>query len=358
MKKAWVFFKLRLVQMKYDKTGIFFSYIFPIVLLLGIGYPLEMSSNQEIEVSYLAGEVDPSAKQIMDAASKHDLIEFVAFPGTRAEAEKKLTDNEIQHLLKVSPASSNASEAFEITSNSLGENRVAALALTTIIMDSADIDGAARLPEPRFRTVDVSKRSSYIAVLLPGVIAMTLLVIGLSGFGGVLIEEEALGLYRNLKTIDASPVPFFAGLFMSRMLVAYSVAIGMFLVSVLVLDVPSQINYPLLLVVVTLGCSCFLALGLVIFLFSKTVMAFNGIVSVIQLPLVLLGGVFFSITMFPDWLRVIAQYSPLAPFTSALRDLMFGGVGFHNASVLLPALITMSVWLVVTLLFSKWRFRW
>ncbi len=357
MKKAWVFFKLRIMQMKYDKTGLFFSYVFPILLLLGIGYPLEMTSDQEIEVSYLPAELDSATKHAIDIVSKHDLIEFVAFPGTRAEAEKSLKDNEIQHLLTVPPAPSAAGGGFEVTSNSLEENRVAALALTGI-MSSADIADDARLAGLRLRTVEVSNRSSYIAVLLPGVIAMTLLVIGLSGFGGVLIEEEALGLYRNLKTIDASPLPFFAGLFMSRMLVAYSVAIGMFLISVLVLDVPSQINYPLLLLVVTLGCSCFLALGLVIFLFSKTVMAFNGIVSVIQLPLVLLGGVFFSITMFPGWLRVIAEYSPMAPFTSALRDLMFGGVGFHNASVLLPALITMSVWLAVSLLFSRWRFRW
>ena len=357
MKKAWVFFKLRVMQMKYDKTGLFFSYVFPILLLLGIGYPLEMTSDQEIEVSYLPGEVVPATKRVLDAVSKHDLIEFVAFSGTRAEAEKNLKDNEIQHLLRISPASSPLDGGFEITSNSLEENRVAALALTGI-MAGTDIAEGTRIPQLRLRTVEVSKRSSYIAVLLPGVIAMTLLVIGLSGFGGVLIEEEALGLYRNLKTIDASPLPFFAGLFMSRMLVAYSVAIGMFLISVLVLDVPSQINYPLLLLVVTLGCSCFLALGLVIFLFSKTVMAFNGIVGVIQLPLVLLGGVFFSITMFPGWLRIIAEYSPMAPFTSALRDLMFGGVGFHNASVLLPALITMSVWLAVSLLFSRWRFRW
>lgn len=357
MKKAWVFFKLRLMQMKYDKTGLFFSYVFPVLLLLGIGYPLEMTSNQEIEVSYLPGEVDPATKRYLDAASKHELIEFIAFSGTRAEAEKNLKDNEIQHLVGIPQASSPAGGGLEITSNSLEENRIAALALTGII-NSMDLAAGARATELQLRTVDVSKRSSYIAVLLPGVIAMTLLVIGLSGFGGVLIEEEALGLYRNLKTIDASPIPFFAGLFMSRMLVTYSVAIGMFLIGVLMLDVPSQINYPLLLLVVTLGSSCFLALGLVIFLFSKTVMAFNGIVNVIQLPLVLLGGVFFSITIFPDWLRIIAAYSPLAPFTSALRDLMFGGVGFHNASVLFPALITMSVWLVATLLFSKWRFRW
>jgi ABC-2 type transport system permease protein len=102
----------------------------------------------------------------------------------------------------------------------------------------------------------------------------------------------------------------------------------------------------------------FLAMGLLVFLFSKTVMAFNGVVNVIQIPLVLLGGVFFSTAMFPQWLRPIADYSPLAPFTSALRDLMFGDVGFRNMSELYPSMIAMCAWLAIFLLLSKWKFRW
>jgi ABC-type multidrug transport system permease subunit len=208
------------------------------------------------------------------------------------------------------------------------------------------------------RTVPVSERSSYVAVLLPGVIALTLLVIGLSGFGSVLIEEESQGLYKNLKTIDASPVSFLSGLFLSRLLVAYTVAMCMFGVSVLVLDTPFDVNWLLLMIAMTLGSMVFLTLGLLVFLFCKTVMAFNGVVSVIQLPLIMLGGVFFSINLFPEWFRPLATYSPLAPFTSALRDLMFGGVGFANVSEIYPEFATMTVWLVLLLFVSKWKFRW
>ncbi|MEJ2418736.1 MAG: hypothetical protein P8Y45_17750 [Exilibacterium sp.] len=40
--------------------------------------------------------------------------------------------------------------------------------------------------------------------------------IGLKGFGDVLIKEKHEGLFKNIKTIDASPVPFLSGLFLSR----------------------------------------------------------------------------------------------------------------------------------------------
>jgi len=357
MKKTWVFFKLRMRQLKYDKIGLFFSYVFPVLLLLGIGYPVQMASNQEIEVAYVSQEIDPGTRALIADLSKDELVEFVPFKGNRTDAERALKDNDIQHLLD--PSSQTAPEPgkrLALLTNSLEENRIAALALTGILRGSGGAE--AMVDQVALRTVPVSERSSYVAVLLPGVIALTLLVIGLSGFGSVLIEEESQGLYKNLKTIDASPVSFLSGLFLSRLLVAYTVAMCMFGVSVLVLDTPFDVNWLLLMIAMTLGSMVFLTLGLLVFLFCKTVMAFNGVVSVIQLPLIMLGGVFFSINLFPEWFRPLATYSPSAPFTSALRDLMFGGVGFANVSEIYPEFATMTVWLVLLLLVSKWKFRW
>ena len=62
--------------------------------------------------------------------------------------------------------------------------------------------------------------------------------------------------------------------------------------------------------------------------------------------------------MFPAWLRPLAEYSPVGAFTSALRDLMFGGVGFARLPELYPEFATMAIWLAALLLVSKWRFRW
>lgn len=353
MRKTWVFFKLRMKQLRYDKVALFFCYVFPVILLLGIGYPLEMAGEHKIKVSYLASSLGTDGERVLAGLRRDELVHVAAFPGSVGKAESALVNNEIQHLL--APVPGGGSGAYEVRSNSLEENRVAAIALAGILRG---LDGGGTVSDVRLRSVEVSRRSSYLAVLLPGVIAMTLLIIGLSGFGSVLMEEESQGLYRNLKTIDVSPVPFFSGLFLSRMLVAYTVAASMFAISVWALGVPSSINYPLLMLVVTLGAATYLGIGLLVFLCSRTVMAFNGIVSVIQIPLILLGGVFFSIALFPSWLQPVARFSPLAPFTSALRDLMFGGVGFHNIAQLYPALGTLAVWAVLTLLVARWRFRW
>lgn len=354
MKTVWVFFKLRMRQLRYDKVALVFSYIFPVVLLLGIGYPLEMAGNHRIKVSYLESDIAPAGQRVVDALAERDLVHTAPFLGERKEAEAALRNNEIQHLMKVEAAGGEAARVT-VQTNSLEENRIAAIALASIVREGAAGPAA---PKVEVKTVDVSRRSSYLATLLPGLIGMTMLLIGLSGFGSVLIGEESQGLFKNLKTIDVSPAPFFAGLFLSRMVVAYSVVAGMLGVAVLGLGVSPDINYVLLAVAVTLGAATYLGIGLIVFLFSRSVMAFSGIVSFIQVPMLLLGGAFFSIKMFPKWLQPIAEHSPLAPFTSILREVMFGGVGFHNMSQLYPALITMAVWMVTILLLARWRFRW
>jgi ABC-type multidrug transport system permease subunit len=344
-----------MLQLRYDKAALFFSYVFPVVLLLGIGYPLEMAGDHKIKVSYLEAEIAPAGQSVVDALAKQELVHVAAFVGERAEAEAALRNNEIQHLLNAAVPAVGGPASVTVESNSLEENRIGAIALASIVRDGVSDPAAVQVS---LRNVEVSRRSSYLATLLPGVIAMTLLIIGLSGFGSILIGEESLGLFKQLKTVDVSPTPFFAGLFLSRLLVAYSVVAGMLAVCVFGLGVSADINYPLLLLVVTLGTATYLGIGLIVFLFSRTVMAFSGIVGVIQIPMMLLGGLFFSIKMFPEWLQPIAEHSPLAPFTTALRELMFGGVGFHNLSVLYPALITLSIWMVVILLLARWRFRW
>lgn len=354
MKKTWTFFKLRMKQLKSDKTGLFFAYVFPVLLLLGIGYPLQMMGNNKIKLAYVQVDESAETRAMVTGLSKQPMIALTKFDGSLEAADRAVARNEIAHFAVIRGATAEQGVRVDLHSNSLAENEVGALALTGLLQDAR---GGEKIALSRHR-IAVSAQASYLAVLLPGIIGMTLLIIGLGGFGAVLIEEEHQGLFKNLKTIDISPMSFISGLFFSRMLVAYTVAAALVAISVLVFGISSDINIPLLLLVVTLGSATFLGLGLMISSFSKSVIAFNGIVNFVQLPLVILGGVFFSIAGFPLWLRRIAELLPLTEFNSAVRDLIFGSVGFNNVSELYPELAVLGVWAVVTLLLAGWKFRW
>lgn len=357
MKKTWVFFKLRMRQLKSDKTGLFFAYVFPVLLLLGIGYPLEMMSDTRIRLAYVDHARDARSEALLAHLKANKMVRLISLhdsvPGGGTAVREALTANEIGHVLEID-AGTDSAGWLKLSSNSLAENAVGALALQGLLRDYP----GERIVKVGVETVPVGARASYLAVLLPGIIGMTLLIIGLGGFGAVLIEEEHQGLYRNLKTIDVSPASFLSGLFLSRMVVAYSVAIALLGISALVFDLPVATNIPLLLMVITLGSITFLGLGLMISSFSPSVTAFNGIVNFVQLPLVIFGGVFFSINAFPLWLRNFAEMLPLTQFNSALRDLIFGSVGFHNISELYPELTVLALWSLALLLLARLKFKW
>lgn len=360
MKKSWVFFKLRLLQLKSDKTSLFFSYVLPVLLLLGIGFPLQVRDGAVLDVAYSDAVGSAQSKALVESLRKRDYVKLTEYPGDLASAQAALRENELKHYLRIEAAPAAAAAAggpvaYRVFSNSLPENQVETAALRGLIDQHLDGRTAAALQPNEVKT---GKYTSYLVTLLPGLIGMTLLIIGLNGFGAVLIEEEHHGLYKNIKTIDVSPVPFLAGLFASRMLVAYSVAAALFAIGVFVFDIPYRIDYLLLFLVITLGCISFHGLGLAISAISPSVTAFHGIVNFVQIPLIVLGGVFFSTTAFPGWLQAISMALPLTQMNSAVQALLFDGVTLGNVGVLMPQIAVLGAWSALSLVLARFKFRW
>jgi len=360
MKKTWVFFKLRMLQLKSDKAALFFCYVLPVILLLGVGYPLQMHDNAKIVVWYSGTAGDSSMAAALNYLDKQSLIHMESYVNTKMEPKTALENNEIKHYLEFRNAQSQPDAdskqlGMQLYANSLQENRVENAAVQGIIDDYIRGSDTGTLKQ---QEIAASRGTSYMMILLPGVIGMTLLIIGLNGFGAVLIEEEHHGLFKNIKTIDASPIPFLAGLFISRLLIAYTVVFALYVLGVCVFGIPLKIDYALMFLIVTLGCVSFLGLGLALSTISPSVAAFNGIVNFVQMPFIILGGVFFSVSTFPDWLQMVAKFMPLTQLNSAMRELLFNSVGFGNMSKLLPEIVVLLGWSVFTLIIVRRKFKW
>jgi len=356
VKRTWVFLKLRLLQLVYDKTSLFFGYVLPVLLLLGIGYPQQMKGKPSIEVAYSDRVQTEASAAFVRSLQSHTLVQLKPYAKPEVLPARALEANEVKHYLELN-AAKDGSGGFvaSLFANSLPENQVENTALRAIL------DGSlAAFHGPTLQAVELPTNhyTSYIVTLLPGVIGLTLLIIGLNGFGAVLIEEKHHGLHKNIKSIDASPLPFLAGLFISRLLVAYSVAVGLFLISILVFNVPTHISFPALLLVVTLGCVAFLGLGLLLATVSPSVNAFNGIVNFVEMPLIILGGVFFSVSTFPGWMQTFARLMPLTQLNIAIRELLFNAVGFNDLSKIAPEIAGLSAWSILTLVLARLRFKW
>lgn len=351
MNKTLIFFKLRMQQLKSDKTALFFCYLLPVLLLLGIGYPLHKAGAPKITVYYTDHQTSSESSALLDYLRASDMVELKLAADLEGLPQDLLRKDSIKHFLEI-----NTDEAgtvhYHLYGNEMATNRIENAALRD------EIEGYFSRDKPqalKISQLSSDQYRSYVVTLLPGLIGMTFLIIGLNGFGGVIIEEEKRGLFKNLKTIDASPIPFLAGLFLSRLLIAYTVAIAMYLVGVLVFGVKPDINYFLLSLVVLVAAAAFLGLGLLIAVLSPSVNAFNGIVNFVQLPFIVLGGVFFSINTFPEWVQGMAQAIPMIHVNSALQQVLFENpaitsLGWEFAVVF--------AWAAATLAIGWYRFRW
>ena len=349
--KTWVFFKLRMLQLKYDKTALFFSYIFPVLLLIGIGYANRDGETLVVHFSDFVATEESST--FIDNLKKEPLLKLEPIAERMSVVDDLLKENEIRHYLVVLGGDADRMH-FEIRHNTMEENAIENSAVDAYLQRALTGNEFNNLVVKRIKS---DKQTSYLQILLPGLIGMTLLLIGLNGFGNVLIEEQHRGLFKNIKTISASPIPFLAGLFLSRLVVCYSVAIVLFLIGVMVFNMSAQVNYLLVLLVVTLGTIAFLGLGLMLSTISPSVSAFTGIVNFVQLPFVVLGGVFFSITAFPDWLQLISNAIPLTSMNMAMQKIIFDSSAIGLAQIS-NELMVLTAWCLATLAISYRRFKW
>jgi ABC-2 type transport system permease protein len=356
VKKTWIFLKLRMLQLMSDRTALFFCYVLPVLLLLAIGYPMQMAGKPAITLAYadLAGSEASAA--LLQRLQGHALVRLQPHAQAEVPALQALANNQLRHYLELrADASTRGGVVARLYASSLAGQQVENTAIRAIV-DAALAE--LHVPAAQWQEVQAERYTSYLVTLLPGVIGMTLLIIGLNGFGAVLIEEQQHGLYKNIKSIDASPLPFLAGLFVSRLLVAYSVAAALWLIGVLCFGMPAGVDYALLLLVVTLGSVAFLGLGLALATVSPSAAAFNGMVSMVQMPLIVLGGVFFSVSAFPGWLQTLTQLMPLTQLNAAMRQLLFESVGFHNVRQISGEIGVLAAWCAFTLVFARLRFKW
>jgi ABC-2 type transport system permease protein len=108
-------------------------------------------------------------------------------------------------------------------------------------------------------------------------------------------------------------------------------------------------------IVCILGILIFLGVGFSIAGWARDETQAAPIANLIQLPLLLLSGIFFPRTNFPAWLKAITDFSPLTYMSDALRKIANDGQSLLDLPV---QMLGMLVWLVIIYSIAVKLFRW
>jgi ABC-type multidrug transport system permease subunit len=181
------------------------------------------------------------------------------------------------------------------------------------------------------------KGTRYIDFLVPGLIAMGVMMACLWGVSYDIIEKRSKKLLRRMVATPMRKSSFLISLITVRTAMNFVEAGLLFLFSWLVFGITVQGSPAALLMIFIAGNIAFS--GLSVFISSHTAKTEigNGLINLVNMPMMLLSGIFFSYHNFPAWSIPVIQAFPLTMLADGVRSIFIEGAGFGE--VLLPSAV-------------------
>ncbi len=212
------------------------------------------------------------------------------------------------------------------------------------------------LPRHALREQTVNSRNlSYIDFLLPGILAMSIMQGGVFGVAFSFVILKKRGILRRLLATPMPTSDFIIAQVLSRLLILLLQVLVMVGAGVLFFKLHFIGNIFNMLVVGVLGGVIFLSIGFALSGVSKSEDQVAPLANIITLPMMMLSGVFFSRANLPGFAHVITDFFPLTYLADGLRAIAIEGATLLD---LVPQLIGLTVWAVITLFIAVKAFRW
>ena len=195
----------------------------------------------------------------------------------------------------------------------------------------------------------------YIDFLMPGIVAMSIMQMGLFSVAFAFVQLKRQGILRRLLATPMRPASFIFAYVVTRLTVSIlqtGVLVG---VAVLFFDVQIAGNVFAIFLLALIGGAVFIGLGFAVSGWARSEETAAPIANVIALPMIFLSGVFFPREAMPDILETVTEYLPLTYLADSLRSVSVDGAALSSQWVGLAGL---AVWLVVTYVAAVKLFRW
>lgn len=342
-----------------DKTALFFTFAFPILFMLIFG--LVFSSDED--VSYKIGVVHSSDSPMTDALTQSlkAIPIFEVSEGILDDKLRELEDGDLRAVVAIPgdiDATIGAGNVANITVYYDPSQTTSSQIILSVLRQSIDGINRQLTQEPLLIGLTEQSISSQnlrgIDFLVPGILAMSIMFLGL--FGGLPLVD-----WREkhvLKRLGATPVrrsTVIISQVFYRLILAVIQAIIIIIVASLVFNVQVVGSWLLLFGLVLLGTLTLVALGYALVARARTTEGAMPIIQVVQFPMMFLSGIFFPVEFIPDFMRPVVEAMPVTYLGDALRQVMVDGTPLHSLGIDVAVL---AGWLVACMALSIRFFRW
>ncbi len=357
MRRIW---KLTVASLKMyfrQREAWIWSFLFPVFLVVLFSF-VRFNGLGSISV----GLVDDARGTFHDSSWVEGLhaVSTLALTWGSKDAEIKAIENGDRDIVLVVPprfmADSTAMGLTVLVNEERAQQAQVGILIVQRVLDEAAFKRVSLKDRPRIETRAVkSKNLTYIDYLLPGVIAMSIMQLGVFGVAFGFVSLKKRGILRRLSVTPIHPADFIVGQVAMRVAVTMMQIGVMVFVGLAFLHLHFIGNIASMFCVGVLGAVVFLGIGFSIAGISKSEDQVAPLANLVTFPMMFLSGVFFSRTTLPPVIRHVVDFFPLSFLADGLRAIAIEGVSLAHV---MPQIVGLSVWGVITCGLAIKLFRW
>ncbi|MEO7000611.1 MAG: ABC transporter permease [Ktedonobacterales bacterium] len=345
-----------------DRAAMFWTLAFPIFFIVLFGLIFSGNSSP----SYNVGLVNEDGGQVGNSLAdvfQHDVKPFSIKTGTYDNEMSNLKDGQLDLVIVIPAglsqlvASGHTAQVkmyYDPTKNPTNAQIEQNIVEQVLTGYNQQISGTKPLLSLATNSI-TSHTLGEVDFLMPGILAMSLMQLGLFATATPLVSLRQEGVLRRL---GATPLPrwqLLAGQLLMRLTLGLAQAALIIGLSVVAFHVQIQGNMLALVGLVVLGALTFVAMGYLIAAFSKSVETAGGISSAVNFPMMFLSGVFFPLALLPAFLAPIVRAMPLTYLADAFRQVSVGSV--PDFPIWLDVAVLLA-WAIVCAVLASRFFKW
>ena len=200
------------------------------------------------------------------------------------------------------------------------------------------------------------KGTRYIDFLIPGLIAMGVMMSCMWGISYGLIEKRSKKLLRRLVATPMKKSHFLIALMTVRIIMNFFESMILVIFALVAFKMSVQGSISALILVFLAGNVAFAGIAVFVSSHTSNTEVGNGLINFVVFPMMVLSGIFFSYHNFPDWSIPVIQKLPLTTLADGLRSIFNEGAGYNDVTgPIIILMATGALFFSIGLKIFKWH---
>ena len=335
----------RMLELKREPEVVFWVFVFPLLLALGLGIAFRNKPGDAISVAIVAGTGSQDAQAMLARSPQHERFKPQVVSADDARQGFRLGKFD----LVIEPG---ANGGFQYRYDPA---RPESMQAKTEVNDA--LQAAAGRKDLLVTTAVTSSEpgSRYIDFLIPGLLGMNLMNSGMWGIGFALVDMRQRKLLKRFVGTPMRRGDFLLALASSR-LILMVIEVGLLLAfGALFFHMRVLGSIAAIALLAGIGSLTFGGVGLLTASRAQKIESVSGLINLVMMPMWIFSGVFFSYERFPAVIHPLIKALPLTALNDALRASILEGTPLMAQW---PRLLVMILWGGISFLLALKWFRW